>query len=469
RTVHRMNDWKRLVKAIATDDVKQVHYLIRIALKQHCGPNEILERFFKAVEHVYHARGHSEADVQFAKLIQYYAGRNGLFAANKHLGIPSSSALYRLSKTPCIWPSPGKPTSAERIHNIHNYFPSGQQGSPRQRCGHILAGDGLAVDPRMRWFKTRNIIIGGCREHFGDLDATMSCWDSVLKFVHALLGDSPQCHFGSEATVFGIAPLRDENYHILPISLSASCKAEKATEFGDILISTLDDWAACAAEDWGDIWAFSCDGASTFRGACYEHLMSHEFDKASLLYRKLSVLRGLNLRCGKRHIIHAPDPKHLLKRVATHLRSAEGSLVDGIVINRAVLARFLQMLPGQTKSGIENLIDPADHQNVPRAVNLLRAVVQLSKSRPPSLSPTDENTYHAICLQATLWESLLVAFVDQHPSLSEQLKHLATFAHIAFALYLHHGSAFMSNQLYSDLQALVKACFTCVAQQQLLD
>ncbi|KAJ7478465.1 hypothetical protein FB451DRAFT_1172794 [Mycena latifolia] len=40
---------------------------------------------------------------------------------------------------------------------------------------------------------------------------------------------------------------------------------------------------------------------------------------------------------------------------------------------------------------------------------------------------------------------------------------------MAFVFYRLHGSSFLSNQLYGNLQALVKSAFFCIAHQQLLD
>ncbi|KAH9844334.1 uncharacterized protein C8Q71DRAFT_698404, partial [Rhodofomes roseus] len=365
-------------------------------------------------------------------------------------------------------PSTGKPRSADFVYNIQTQFPR-RTHNQSSRCGYSLSADGIAIERRMRWVKSIDSMVGACREHSAGLDMSMSSFDTVLEVARAMHSDTPTCHYGTDGTVFGMAPFRADNYHILPIGLSASCKAEKAEEFGDILDTSIDDWSIHGSDEYGDLWTFSCDGATTFRGACYDRLMVREFDRSSALYRKLSTLKGLNLRCGKRDVVHAPDPKHLIKRVATHVRSAEGSVLNGTVINRIVVTNFLRMLPGHTKASVDILVDPADHQNVPRATKLLQAVVELANMNPTDLSPTAMLTYQAICLQASLWQSLLDAFIDPSLSLSQQLTCLAKFAHMAFILYLQHGSTFMSNQLYSDIQALIKAVYVCVARQQLLD
>ncbi|KAJ6616227.1 hypothetical protein B0H10DRAFT_1765396, partial [Mycena sp. CBHHK59/15] len=118
------------------------------------------------------------------------------------------------------------------------------------------------------------------------------------------------------------------------------------------------------------------------------------------------------------------------------------------------------------------LVDPADHQNVPRAYKLLRAVISLGAEgipAPSSLSPTERSTHRAFALAGEMWKSFLDSFTVPELSLSQRLESLSKFAHMAFAFYRMHGSSFLSNQLYGDLQALVKSAFFCVARQQELD
>lgn len=145
-------------------------------------------------------------------------------------------------------------------------------------------------------------------------------------------------------------------------------------------------------------------------------------------------------------------------------------LAANILINRSTLARFLAKLPDETPESVEALLDPNDHQNVPMAMKLLDRVISLrTKIKLDTLNASDKIAFVAIRLLAALWDAILEAFLNQNYSLSEQLAALSAFAHLAYALHVYHNSAFMSNQLYSDAQALVKSAFTCVAQQQCLD
>ncbi|KAJ6560871.1 hypothetical protein DFH09DRAFT_1482499 [Mycena vulgaris] len=85
------------------------------------------------------------------------------------------------------------------------------------------------------------------------------------------------------------------------------------------------------------------------------------------------------------------------------------------------------------------------------------------------MSPEDHSIRRAFALAGEMWRAFLDPFTDGSLSLSEALSDLSKFAHLAFYFYRMHGSSFLSSQLYGDMQALVKAAFFCVVQQQNLD
>lgn len=151
------------------------------------------------------------------------------------------------------------------------------------------------------------------------------------------------------------------------------------------------------------------------------------------------------------------------------MRSVEGCIILATVINRAVLEKYLLRLPGQTEQSVAALLDPTDHQNVPRAVKLLKAIVAIADLDTSDMSPSERVKMRSLRLLSQLWDSVLQAFINPDLSLSEQLTSLSAFAHLAYALYTMHGTSFMTGQLYSDMQQLVKAAFVCVARQTLLD
>lgn len=102
-------------------------------------------------------------------------------------------------------------------------------------------------------------------------------------------------------------------------------------------------------------------------------------------------------------------------------------------------------------------------------MKLLRTLITLTTLDTSCLSPTDIPVYRALLVLGDLCDAFTQPIVNPELSLSQQLLSLSKFAHLAFALFRQHGGACITNQLYSDAQALVKAAFFCVARQQLMD
>ncbi|KAJ7041428.1 hypothetical protein C8F04DRAFT_947209 [Mycena alexandri] len=387
---------------------------------------------------------------------------------SKFLGLPSLTTIAE-SNPPRLLPSVGVPKASEIAANISTFF---NPASQRPKVGHCLMLDGLHLCHRCRWHRPTNQIIRLCREHSGDLDLSMNSMDSVLEVLEAVHGDLPSCHYGREATVAAIAPFCTENYHALPILQTQTCKSEKGPAFASLLEQTMEQWELHGEAKNGPLWVVSTDGDRVFGEGCFKLLMCEEVEESSPLGQKLHGLKGLNLQCGKKKVIKAPDPKHVVKRVGTTMRGAEGVVCDRVILNRAIITQWLERLPTETKESVAILVDPADHQNVPRAYKLIRACISLGDPSPdpsPAVDPSDDSTRRAFALAGEVWRAFLDPFTKGTMSLSEALTDLSEFAHLAFYFYRMHGSSFLSNQLYGDLQAIVKAAFFCVAQQQNLD
>ncbi|KAJ7657436.1 hypothetical protein DFH06DRAFT_1090907 [Mycena polygramma] len=387
---------------------------------------------------------------------------------SKFLNLPSATTVAE-SNPPRLIPSVGTPKAAEIAANISTFFPA-STGQPK--VGHCLMIDGLHLCQRCRWYRPTNQIIGLCREHSGELDLSMSTMDSVLAVLEAVHGDSPTCHYGREATVAAVAPFRSENYHGLPIVQTQTCKSEKGVGFTALLNSILVQWELHGGPNNGDLWVVGIDGDPVFREGAFKVLMCDEVRESDPLFAKLGGLKGLNRQCGKNKAVSGSDMKHGTKRVATSMRSNEGIVCERVVLNRGITTQWLEQLPDETPESVAVLVDPADHQNVPRAYKLIRAVISLgAEALSPSsdTSPTDHSTQRAFAMAGEMWRAFLDPFTKGSLSLSEALSDLSKFAHLAFYFYRQHGSSFLSNQLYGDLQAIVKAAFFCVAQQQILD
>ncbi|KAJ6613650.1 hypothetical protein B0H10DRAFT_2270890, partial [Mycena sp. CBHHK59/15] len=118
---------------------------------------------------------------------------------------------------------------------------------------------------------------------------------------------------------------------------------------------------------------------------------------------------------------------------------------------------------------INNLIDPSDHQNVPKAVLLLEAIIRLHSEPADDLDPTMLKGHKAIGLLAEVLHSLLTPFVNVELTLSEQVTRLAKYAHLVVPIFHRHKTSFMSNQLYADSQTMIKHLLFCIAKKKVLD
>ena len=154
---------------------------------------------------------------------------------------------------------------------------------------------------------------------------------------------------------------------------------------------------------------------------------------------------------------------------ATLLRSREGLLIRTTVVNKNHLRSHLVQLKDVSEKIVESLVDPADKQNVPKAVTLIQHLSHLQDLNTSSYTPSQLEEHHALTTLGEVLNSFMRPFVDVQMSLTEQLTSLIKYAHLAFFLYRKHGTQFMTSPLYSDSQATVKDIIFCVAKQKLLD
>lgn len=153
----------------------------------------------------------------------------------------------------------------------------------------------------------------------------------------------------------------------------------------------------------------------------------------------------------------------------TLLCDCNGILIIDTVVNWQVLAQHFMKIPGMTLEHVAEMIDPTDHQNVPRAVTVIQTLVSLQSLNMSSYTPAEEKTHKALCLLGEVMHAFLEPFINSEFSLADQVRHLSRYAHLIFVLYCMHTTAFMMSQLYIDSQCVVKNVMFCIAKQQLLD
>ena len=154
---------------------------------------------------------------------------------------------------------------------------------------------------------------------------------------------------------------------------------------------------------------------------------------------------------------------------ATQLRTPGGFQVWTGICNRNQLFHFLTKLHGMSESRAHQLLDPADKQNVPKAVTLLQAVCNLHNFPSNLLLPSEQANLHRFNFLGEVLSSFLSPFIDLGMSLDRQVISLVKYAHLICACWIKHGNSFMSGALYADGQAIVKNIIFSLAKQQILD
>jgi len=126
------------------------------------------------------------------------------------------------------------------------------------------------------------------------------------------------------------------------------------------------------------------------------------------------------------------------------------------------------MLPDMDVKSAWQLLDPADKQNVPKAVTLLQSLLQL-KDLPTSEHPAKNQKWKAIIFAAEFMGYFMCPFTDVDMNLVDRLKNLATYSFLAAAMQIKQGTNCLTSALYTDTQATVKNIIFTVACMRMID
>ncbi|KAJ7911680.1 hypothetical protein B0H13DRAFT_1875634 [Mycena leptocephala] len=354
---------------------------------------QLKERGLECFEE-YHPRNYTEFDVDLAILMYELGG---------------GAALHALNKAPHHAPIP----SHHLRENIETLLKDAKVGD-----------HGPHANSRLKTFKMGS-----------DLTAT----EDVVNAVRA-----GEIHVGKEFSVAAFSRHADTDYGAKPVLIMPTCKKGWWQSSAEILQKPIQAWklSPYGEAKHGPRQEIASDGDGRRRAALYLICMHRRLGPDIPIYQFLCELErsGLNLYCGEDVLTMDFDYKHLFKRLCTLLCSKEGMLVNGVVVNKALLAHWLEKLSGQDWSdeSIHALLNPKDAQDVPRAVKLLCLIADLQHLDTSGFTPSEKHTHRAISLLGEMFDALVEPFINPTLSLSEQITQLAKFAHIACALFLKH-------------------------------
>ncbi|KAG8697896.1 hypothetical protein FRC08_006250 [Ceratobasidium sp. 394] len=391
------------------------------------------------------------------------------------LGLPGLTTTYQQMNCPHLRPSIYFPTTADVSFNIASMFrpihePSASnQSQPCRRLWSILI-DEVAVEKRPHYYSSGDAIAGICREHSSSLDLTAVTSRGLagIQAVQASL-ESSACHHAREATVVAIAGFGKEaiDYSACVVLVSGTCKTESERDGFQLIHTVIESWKVSPQGEamHGPIASLATDGDPTRRRAFHAYCTTQQLSPSSPLYELLGTLPLFNTYCGLDEITHDGDFKHEEKRFASALRTKDGILVSGTLINSGLVKQNLIALPNESATSIAQLFDITDHQNLPKANRLLNLIYEAGQL--PHIASAPEQ--RSFVLLGELLFSFTQPFTNPTLSLMAQLTHLSTCGHLLFALYrVNHGS-FIPGQLYYDVQTTIKNAYFTVAKSQLLN
>ncbi|KAJ7121698.1 hypothetical protein C8R44DRAFT_877079 [Mycena epipterygia] len=329
------------------------------------------------------------------------------------------AALYALNKSPIMLPSRQTISAIRRNHSL------------RITVGDVKVSDVLENIEML----FRNVDVAEQGRVCITLSQDEIAGDATVKAIR-----EDRVHVGKEFSVAAFSRHAQSDYGAKPVLLMPTCKK-------------------------------TSDGDGGRRAVLYLVCMNKKLSEDDPLYRLLSGLAGLNLYTGENALTMDFDYKHLFKCLCKLLCSKEGILVNNVIINKSLIAQWLERLAEHDWSdeNIHALLNPKDTQDVPRAVKLLSLSAELRLLDPADFTTSERKTHRALSLLSEMFEALLEPFINPMLSLSEQITSLIKFAHLVCALFLQHETDFLPNQLYGDLQCMVKNAIFKIAHSKNLD
>ena len=453
---------------LSKNRIAGVSRILSIALRNGASAEAICDKLQAAISGTYTPRsGWTQREFDVAFLIKALGGPRLLYTLQVAEGYPSLTTLRRHKKIPEIVISPGVPDTTEFTPNITSFL--GNRLPPSDpRLGQVIMIDGVALEEVIHFDLGQNCLLGLCREHSQDIKKIIDTVGDIDNVKHML--DSGKCHRGKDGTVLAIAPITDsKDYYPVPLVVSPSCK----TETGDQLVEWVGSFINAYREHpdgeprHGPIHILATDGESSFRKLRATLGLRQLLDQHSPMGNILYQLPGLNLYTGLHGLLTTSDPKHIIKRYATLIRSKNGIQVGGTSLTSQDALQTLMCYP-MTAKAAQSLLDPADKQNVPKAVNLVSSLGKIGQQEVFEL-PSIKARIERVVFLAKVLGCFVNVFTHVEMSLSEQIFNLSTYAHLITALYQKHRTGFLTSALLADSQAIIKNIFFTLARIQTIN
>ncbi|KAJ7078970.1 hypothetical protein C8R44DRAFT_654303, partial [Mycena epipterygia] len=472
-SIKKLIDYRRLSFAVAESNYPRVTQLLSAGLRNGASPRRLINLLGDVVEGVvkYTPRASTDSRTINITLMSYILGGHKLLYALSHgTGLPSLRTLRCHMAFTRIMPTIGTINISDIIHNIQAVVLKPWEAAGRTKLrGVSLLIDETALEERAVHFRHNNRVGGVCWRHSPAVNLLLNMYEAALKLAKDI--KDGRAHLAKELTVVAAHCFGESGTY--PILALPSCKQVDSLDSGTIYEVVTKAWNDHGAEKVGPVWSWVIDGDMRRRVAGYKHFLSQKLLPTSPIYGTLAGMAGLNLYTGLNDVTLDFDFKHIFKLLTglcTLLRSVQGIVLNnGRVINPAMLGRCLLLLPNETSDSVRKMLFPDDPQHVPHAVELLLAVIAVGELDHGAMDANTCADIDALRLLGAVIKSVLEPFINTGMSLTEQITSLSTFTHLSFTLFRVSRTQFMSNQLYSDSQTMVKNALFCLAKQNELD
>ncbi|KAK7434628.1 hypothetical protein VKT23_020094 [Stygiomarasmius scandens] len=464
-----LSEHKAFIMALADCDVPRLDALIGACLRSNASVRAMSLKLGQAMERLYSPKGFTSKDMDISLVIMRMGGRPLLHTCNYVLKVPSVTTLFKNMSFVRVMTSIGGIDKESVRWNINEVFLKNRQPDAPRR-GMSIAIDETALNEQAVYYRHSNSVGGLCWLHTRPEDLVLHSYKTAEKLARRLQDN--EVHFAKELTVAAITLFGESR--IFPILLAGTCKQETAEDVEKQMETLIEFVVELVKKDV--LWSIVTDGDPNRRPAGYNICMKYTLSYDDPLYPLLFRLTGLNIQVGKYNITLDFDYKHIHKRWSTNIRSPKGIVLNnGRVINRIILERFF-IWNGMDRIKARSLLYPDDPQDVPRAIELLQAIIDLRNLRLEQIPPTTDidglsivADLDAIRVLAEILDGLVRPFTDPSTSLQDQVQLLSKYAHLTFVMFRKYRTGFMSNQLYGDSQMMVKTAMFTIAKQQLLD
>lgn len=242
--------------------------------------------------------------------------------------------------------------------------------------------------------------------------------------------------------------------------ISGDCKQESGSEH----VKLIETSYAAAKKTGARTISIASDGESRRGEAFIQFTFKKTLSPQSRIYDLLSPLAMMDLRVGDDDITGDKDYKHVFKRLHNLAIRDKGSVIHGVHITSALLRAHLHSNSvSMERSGY--LLNPKDKQNVKLAYDLLHEVWTLPLPAATT-TPGFQTTRHSLIMMGSFYRHLLLPYICIDLSLSEQLIHLSSAAHLLMSLFADNKGTtkLMPTQLYLDIMMMIKNVYFCVAK-----